>query len=232
MMRWTPTMDAVLRAAFAKGQNDSLTADQIANDLGIAVTVNALAVRRRYLKLKHSAPVIKKPVPSVWDKPGLIARLLEHHKRGDSARQSAALLSAEFKLTLTRNSVIGKWTRLGLPPHTPDVNLQISRVAARQAAPPPAKVKAPTPPKFKAERLTESTVTVLAAQPAYLVDLKPSACRYPVSGYGGDTLFCANPQDEGSSYCPGHRAVCGSPPPLDAKTRLVRAALYHARRAA
>jgi hypothetical protein len=39
-----------------------------------------------------------------------------------------------------------------------------------------------------------------------LADLDPNGCRYPFGNR--DITFCDKPQQDGSSYCPAHHAIC------------------------
>jgi hypothetical protein len=42
-----------------------------------------------------------------------------------------------------------------------------------------------------------------------IYELRAHECRYAVkSGERGDHFFCAKPQEEGSAYCPEHKALC------------------------
>ena len=42
-----------------------------------------------------------------------------------------------------------------------------------------------------------------------LLDLEPGQCRYPHGDR--DFTFCGHPQQDGSSYCPGHHAIAIPP---------------------
>jgi hypothetical protein len=44
--------------------------------------------------------------------------------------------------------------------------------------------------------------------PVTLMDLRLADCRYPVSGEGRQTLFCAEPRLEPYSYCAAHARRC------------------------
>jgi hypothetical protein len=44
--------------------------------------------------------------------------------------------------------------------------------------------------------------------PVTLMDLRLADCRYPVSGEGRQTLFCAEPRLEPYSYCAAHAKRC------------------------
>jgi len=49
-------------------------------------------------------------------------------------------------------------------------------------------------------------------RPLTLVWLKPSQCKYPLSGEGENTLFCGEARSGESSYCDKHRQLCIASP--------------------
>jgi GcrA cell cycle regulator len=104
------------------------------------------------------------------------------------------------RLGISRNAVLGKANRLGLPTHK-----------AKSAKPAPK----PIP---KAKKLPP--VLPIVDEPAppaelqfvgvSLLELGPHDCRYP-QGDAVPYRFCGQPKREGSSYCPYHHALSYHP---------------------
>ena len=128
-------------------------------------------------------------------RPELTERLIvlrPHH----SARQIAAILSAEFGVQISRNQVIGKAIRLKLPSRPlpkPQYRPRPSR--ARVAVLPP--MPAPPPPPTIAvdrRRLRVATLPIIRQD--------ASLCRWLYDDY--PYVCCSEPKCEGSSYCIWH----------------------------
>lgn len=102
----------------------------------------------------------------------------------------------------TRNQVIGKLSRLGM---TRDVRKEervqtVARVLERKTVARKTKVRA-APPK------TDLSETALHLS---LVELTDKQCRFP---YGDSPFtFCGHATEDGSTYCPGHHAMCWTAP--------------------
>ena len=109
---------------------------------------------------------------------------------------------------VTRNAVIGKKDRLGLPARRTNPRTVINRPSRKP--PPKAKIDLscipdrPTPkskPKdviMQKIRIPDDAVT--------LVELNDDCCKFP---YGNKNYqFCGQPAQEGKSYCEKHRAAC------------------------
>lgn len=79
---------------------------------------------------------------------------------------------------VSRSAVMGKVSRLGLPKR---------ETILRQRTPVP--------------------VAEIAFKGIPFVETDDSTCMYP-EGDGGSMLFCGNPRQDESSYCPAHHAIC------------------------
>lgn len=122
-------------------------------------------------------------------------------KQGHTASLIARMISARFGTRRSRNSVIGRKRRLGLPDRvTPVRAVQIRKRVRRKppvklVEPVPKPVPPPVPPRPEAP-MRRVEITQLAR----------NECRWPVNdAQGGEEhLFCGRKQADGSSYCTGH----------------------------
>lgn len=152
-----------------------------------------------------TAPVI---APSDWTEER-IETLKKLWLDGWSCSQIAALLGKGA----TRNSVIGKVHRLRLPVRRKrtegKARIRVVRrpgksgggeyqrtVRARESS---KKKQPPTALK------TGPWQALLWSAPLGLLDLEPHHCRWPIGE--GPFLFCGERREEGSPYCPTHRAL-------------------------
>ena len=122
----------------------------------------------------------------------LTANLVE----GLSMAENAAEINEKFNTHFTRNAVCGRAYRIGLvSPDKPKV------------IPQPRKPRTykPRPKKFNAEyQQLQLRCEEVRPDHVALVDLCANGCRWP---YGDSPYtFCNQPQLEGTSYCPTHRA--------------------------
>lgn len=125
-----------------------------------------------------------------------------------SEGRSASIIGA--KIGMTRNAVIGKRIRLGLPdrgnrggwrrPLSPreDQERHIRELRAFETKMKPA----PKPQPMKAD-------DALAPLMIPLLDLEPHMCRWPVNSpeRGEEFLFCAHEKERGSPYCSFHESI-------------------------
>ncbi len=162
-----------------------------------------------------------KPSPSnAW--PSKMTELaIKLFDEGMTASQAAQRIAEAFGAHITRNSVIGKWSRLGL-----------TRMEKRSRDTVPVRYR---PTLFKPTRAARNGKTRLSdsvaglrdlalqmaafvePQPAVPVDLPPlrlsledlteSMCRYIVTE-DSPFLYCAHEKRPGSSYCGFHHARC------------------------
>lgn len=145
---------------------------------------------------------------SIWNVPGTVERLTELHEQKCSCSNIAATLSHEHKSSISRNAVIGKIHRLGLPPNRP--NFQDGGAKQKRVRQRSGKGHRSSPPlRISAEPYIVRTVEAVPLH-VNLLDLKFGQCRYP---YGeGPYTFCAHEVTPGSSYCGSHTALCGQLP--------------------
>ena len=135
----------------------------------------------------------------IWSIPGITQRLIELHALGGADHmtmgQIAEKLSAEFKVELTKNSVIGRSHRLKLELRD---NVPFVR---RKATPMPKRkyrVDAPIPP-LEAERLPEINVLTI-------YQLTHGDCHWPLGEMLDypPFLYCGQVAIEGRPYCAAH----------------------------
>lgn len=111
-----------------------------------------------------------------------------------SASQMAA------RLGITRGAVLGKAHRLNLPPH--------KSMLARERKP-----IAPRRPK-RLPAVMPVVDELPPAEPAFLgltlLELKATTCRF-AKGDAAPFLFCGQPVQDGSSYCPHHHRMTHLP---------------------
>ena len=115
-----------------------------------------------------------------------------------SASRIAEQINELFGLALTKNAVIGRANRLGLPsvrpaprPKLPKAPRIAGEYKARKA---PAKV-------FVSPPVPVEPMNILFS------DLHPFHCREIVGQDGFESLSCGHPKIENSSYCRWHHAV-------------------------
>ena len=122
---------------------------------------------------------------------------------GLSASQIAARLGG-----ITRNGVIGKVHRMGLPRRAPST----PRRARPSAMQPVQKKPAPKPvSKVDLKPAPSLGLTIL--------EIGFRQCRYATHEDAGEHRFCGHKTAEGSSYCPAHKAVTVSRERTDAARR-------------
>ena len=102
------------------------------------------------------------------------------------------------QLGITKNAVIGKAHRLGLPSHKP-----VQRKPRKQAAAPMWRPK-PRTKRAKAMVANGGEHKFLGRR---LEQLGPNDCRYPY-GDRPPFVFCAVPVEAGQSYCSVHCEAC------------------------
>lgn len=107
----------------------------------------------------------------------------------------------------TKNACVGIAHRLGLPPRRP-ANRRMKIPATAPPLPPVKLVKpakpAPAPP-------VQPKPAVVGKKGLIIWDLNHTHCRWPLAGEGVAMRYCAQPKDEGSSYCQPHRELSMAP---------------------
>lgn len=139
---------------------------------------------------------------------------VETLKRLWAEGQSCSQIAAALKEGCTRNAVIGKIHRLGLPER-----LKPARMVRRYAGPKaprlsrtpaarPVAVKPEGPPRSP----PPAVIAIAPSLSVSLIALGFNACRWPTGGDRADTTFCGHPAVPGQSYCSGHCAAAYTAP--------------------
>jgi GcrA cell cycle regulator len=157
--------------------------------------------------------------------------LIQHHKDGVSARESALEIHRKTGVKLSRNAILGRRNRLGLCRSRSDIksllapqnlNSIIANERAREAAKLAKLAQLDRRKAFEVQAAAERAAARLAkiheAAPSKLcttrtrdavLALTANSCRYPIGTVGAeDFSFCCEEKDEGSPYCGKHRALC------------------------
>jgi GcrA cell cycle regulator len=140
-----------------------------------------------------------------------IAELKEKWAEG----KSATVIAAEFGDGVTRNAVLGKAHRLGLPTHHTVTTAHGPRAVKEPSVRAPRVAKSKPDPKKIAElqefmdRAPSFAEVIAAPVPLNmtLLDLNHNNCRWPVSGEKADMLFCGRDADAASVYCTYHHRL-------------------------
>ena len=119
----------------------------------------------------------------------------------------AGILWDEFRVRVTRNSVIGKLHRLGLTVDNKEEVHPLTRIDLGGGKTPRVRTRTRST-AFREPTLTREEVTLrcveIEPRNLTLLDLEPDDCRFAVNEGDPQFLFCARPKMKGSSYCPGH----------------------------
>lgn len=172
-----------------------------------------------------------------------VARVAVLWAEGLSASEVARRLAQDGLAVVTRNAVIGKVARLGLPPRAASgasdasvrARVRAAKAAARararearaaERARERAAVKAAVAqrePKHAAQALE---ALVVDGRALGVLDLKETHCRFPIGHPGAeDFAFCGRPAPgpgAGQPYCAHHAALCRVAPAPHAPRRRVR----------
>lgn len=131
--------------------------------------------------------------------PAAISKLTELAAKSDSVRKIADAFG------VTRNTIIGKAWRMGIP-------LPVGRSGPKPGPNfVPRKRNRGTGLSFRSKNRKPPQLVAVVPRPDSLNipfgELRRGHCRYPVTD-GPPHFFCGNPQVSGSSYCAHHRGVC------------------------
>lgn len=116
-----------------------------------------------------------------------------HWLNGLSATAIAGLLTD--RPGITRNAVIGRLHRMGVPPRA-NPNKKSNQPRPRKPRPPRAKPITHTPPH---------TLSPIGAK--RIMDIGPGECRYIREPLEGPWAFCSRACAEGRSFCADHHAL-------------------------
>lgn len=154
------------------------------------------------------------PVGSPWRNEIICKRVKELWK-DHTATQIACKLWTEFRVSVTRNSVVGYLHRAKITVEQkaevhPKTN-NAPRIMPRSAVNVQT-VRAARAPKFKPEPFVPVCVEVEPLHIA-LADLKDEMCRFPFGDDPVTVTYCGHPSLTGRSWCPKHFRVVTVPTP-------------------
>jgi GcrA cell cycle regulator len=139
---------------------------------------------------------------------------------GLSASQIAMKLGG-----VSRNAVIGKISRMGLPgrtttKRTPKGGCRVLGKPVRRA-PNPLYARKPKPPEQKVVSFTPTELVIPEAERKSFAGLEAHHCRWPIGDpQAEDFHFCGRQKSHGSSYCEHHtRVATGAPTPQKKKQK-------------
>lgn len=146
---------------------------------------------------------------STWDNPAIDTRMRELYALPEcSSQEIANRLNGEFGIYVSRNAVIGRANRIGLPPRKiSSANKKPRKPRERK----PTKYGGMTSLRFGEPLVTFAPRIIPDAPPSLnltIVELRADSCRFIA---GDDHLFCGHAAQKGSSYCPAHHALCTQP---------------------
>lgn len=152
--------------------------------------------------------------------PASIETLRKMRADGQSARQIAIQISADFRCTVSRSAVIGKCYRMGLemPADRKKITVALAKPKAVKAKAKPFRdlvAEARAADLLRHEREKAAPVKVqpaasihpdlIATAPAGIMGLRFDSCRWPLerTDERGEALYCCNSRSRGY-YCDGH----------------------------
>ena len=140
-------------------------------------------------------------------------RLLALLKQGMPYKEIAATISSETGVKVTKNSCIGKGRRMGVPLRLPArkplcLKRSEPKSPAKRKPHPSARRSRPRKRKLRAHSLRSRKLRPQQSlRNLSLIQLRTSSCRYP-TGHNPPYSYCGARQQDGSSYCPEHHALC------------------------
>lgn len=127
---------------------------------------------------------------------------------------TASQIAARVGNGKTRNSVVGKWFRLGLsksrpkPERTGKIKLTPASEKAPRVHRPSVKRPEPSLPALPVPAVIEPEPIV----GVNVVQLESRMCKFPIGDpQQPDFRYCGKPQRENSPYCAHHAAICYQP---------------------
>lgn len=153
-----------------------------------------------------------------WDDDAMVEQMKALYLGGQPTSAIAKVLNKQFGATLTRNSVIGKLSRLGVvrsgstsptrAPKAPVVRTEALRIVNARAVAAKARVeREPAPPPDPIpERPQEGPGS------ATLLTLAAHMCKWPIGDPGTDGFtFCGRQHPNEGPYCSHHRDIAYVP---------------------
>lgn len=127
-----------------------------------------------------------------------------------SAAHIANRLSHKFGVVISRNAILGKAHRLGLPSRREASPSKQRRVPTLRK--PPAPRKRIVEPRLTAETIVDANIPF--EQRKTLLELTSKTCRWPVGDpYEPGFFFCGAKPEEDCVYCAAHKARAYQNPP-------------------
>ncbi|MFA7308108.1 MAG: GcrA family cell cycle regulator [Hyphomicrobium sp.] len=159
-------------------------------------------------------------VRPIWEtRPESLGALRDALARKLSAGQTAKELSAKFGVTISRNSVIGKATRLGLKINSGWNGGGAKPGAGRPKGKDGGRLLSIAPrgkPKADVFPLPSEPIAIPVSRRVQLLDLTFNSCRWPLGDprHAEDFAFCGadrvKPLDGSNAYCAAHAAIAFS----------------------
>lgn len=119
------------------------------------------------------------------------------------------------QLGISKNAVIGRAHRLGLPARALGSRKSTGERRARAKTLKRQEPRQTRPPVIRALAIVELPVLQRASRRLTLLELTPLDCKWPVAGTGEHTEFCGHVRVTGRPYCAFHvgRAYRAAEPP-------------------
>ncbi len=160
---------------------------------------------------------------SIWQRPDAVEALRDALSRKLSAGEAAKELSTKFDVPITRNSIIGKASRLGIPLISERKNAGWFKPSDKPKAKPQKLHKTvfcfrPTPagPTAPVAEFSMEPIPIPVSRRVSLLDLTHTSCRWPIGDVGAAGFgFCGanrvKPDNESNAYCADHAAIAYRP---------------------
>jgi len=172
---------------------------------------------------------------SIWNDPKIDARLAQLWEEGFSCEKIARTMTAEFRWKtgkpITKNAVIGRVHRRGLPMRGWAANGQMSVIMKRAKAGkafkpgpqpkngPPKRQRKPQAP-FQGFPLAEIPPDPKRASPVSWADLTDKMCKRVIGEVGKGHKHCGQPVIPGQAWCPACRTEVYMPIEVSRRRRV------------
>lgn len=121
-----------------------------------------------------------------------------------SHEMMARQINAAFGTRYSRNSTIGRSSRLGIRGEKPPKPAVTAHVVRKRS--PRPRIRPPAVPRIPPAQIAALACEAIVPLGVLLEDIRPTHCRWP---YGETTpyVFCGHPQLADRSYCAAHYAL-------------------------
>ena len=153
-----------------------------------------------------------------------ISYMQQLSNEGYTATEIAAMFLEKFKRLVTRNAVIGLWTRERVKRDPANKRVVIDkplvkfdfkdRKTKREKLPDPlAKARAERARAVRILKMSEHWKPLEGIDPVSLIDRQNFQCRWPVDQFDsyGIHMSCGAPREAESSFCPTHSHIAFAP---------------------